>query len=109
MKLHPLTEDNEVGQMGKCANGTDSTEDHLTLKWGTLKSWTLTSPKGQELIQKYFDLGRSLSAMSQRDTPEQKELLCQIIDECGAPEIYLDWDGKDVSKEEAKKYVREYK
>jgi hypothetical protein len=31
-----------------------------------------------------------------------------MIDECGAPEIFLDWDGKYVSKEAAKKYVMEY-
>lgn len=84
------------------------TEDHLSLKWGTLKSWCLTSAKGQELLQRYFALGTSLSGMRQHDTPEQKELVCQMIDECNAPTIYLAWDGKDVSKEEAKKYVMEY-
>lgn len=86
-----------------------TTQDHLTLKWGTLKAWTLNSDKGQELLRKYHELGSSMSAMLQRDTPEQKDLLCQIIDECGAEEIWLDWDGKKVSKEEAKKYVRDYK
>ena len=86
-----------------------ASEDYLTLKWGTLKAWKLTSPKGQELLRKYIDLGASMSAMTQHDTPEQKELICQMIDECGAPEIYLDWDGKHVSKEDAKKYVMEYK
>jgi hypothetical protein len=88
---------------------TDRTEDHLSLKWGTLKAWNLTSPKGQELLRKYYELGKSLSAMSQHDTPEQKELICQMIDECGAAEIYLDWDGKYVSKDEAKKYVMGYR
>lgn len=84
------------------------TEDHLTLKWGSLKSWHLTSPKGKELLQKYFDLGSSASAITHHDTPEQKDLICQMIDECGAAEIYLAWDGKSVSKDEAKKYVMEY-
>jgi hypothetical protein len=83
-------------------------EDHLTLKWGTLKSWKLTSEKGRELLEKYNALGSSMSAMAQRDTPEQKDLICQMIDECGADTIYLDWDDKDVSKDEAKKYVMEY-
>ena len=92
----------------KCGTSTDSTEDHLTLKWGSLKSWCLTSPKGQELLQRYFDLGSQLGAMQQKDTPEQKDLICQMIDECRADTIYLSWDGKDVSKEEAKKYVMEY-
>jgi hypothetical protein len=93
----------------KCA--TDSytaKDDHISLKCGTLKAWTLNSAEGQELLRKYHALGSSFSAMSQHDTPEQKELICQMIDVCGAPEIYLDWDGKYVSKEEAKKYVMTY-
>lgn len=31
-----------------------------------------------------------------------------MIDECGAPTIWLDWDGRHVSKEEAKRYVMDY-
>ena len=84
-------------------------KDYLTLKWGTLKAWHLTSEKGLELLKAYHALGMSMSAMMQHDTPEQKELICQMIDECGAETICLDWDGKDVSKDEAKKYVREYR
>ena len=82
--------------------------DSLTLKWGTLKAWNLTSEKGRELLKRYFALGASLGAMTQNDTPEQKDLICQMIDECNAETIYLDWDGIYVSKDEAKKYVREY-
>lgn len=87
---------------------TDDSKDHLSLKWGTLKAWNLTSERGQELLRKYHALGSSASAMCQHDTPEQKELICQMIDECDAPEIFLDWDGKYVSKDEAKKYVWSY-
>ena len=83
-------------------------EDYLTLKWGTLKSWSISSEKGIELLRQYFADGVSMSAMTQHDTPKQKELLCQIIDECNAETIYLDWDGVDVSKDEAKKYVMGY-
>lgn len=82
-------------------------KDYITLKWGTLKSWLLTSKKGQELLKKYTELGASLSAMRQRDTEEQKELICGMIDTVQG-EIYLDWDGEYVSKEKAKKYVMEY-
>jgi len=87
---------------------TELNPDHLTLKWGTLNHWNLNSERGKELLQQYFDLGSSLSAMDQKDTPEQKRLICEMIDECAAPTIYLDWDGKDVSKDEAKRYVMEY-
>ena len=80
-------------------------EDYISLKWGTLKAWNLTTPKGLELLRQYAEIGSSISAMAQRDTPEQKALICEMIDECGAEKIYLDWDGEYVSKEEAKKYV----
>lgn len=82
--------------------------DYISLKWGTLKAWDLHSEKCRELLQRYFDIGASASAMLQNDTPEQKGLLCQIIDECNATTIHLDWDGVDVPKHDAKKYVMEY-
>ena len=81
---------------------------HLSLKWGTLKAWHLHSENGRDLLKRYFDLGASGGAMTQRDTPEQKDLICQMIDECNAPTIWLDWDGVEVSKEDAKRYVMEY-
>lgn len=81
--------------------------DYITLKWGTLKSWKLTTPKGIELLKRYKDIGSSFSAMHQHDTPEQIQLICEMIDLVPG-DIYLSWDGKDVSKEAAKKYVREY-
>jgi hypothetical protein len=55
-----------------------------------------------------MEIGSSMGAATQRDTPEQKEIICQLIDGC-AGEIYLDWDGVYVSKEKAKEYVRGYK
>jgi hypothetical protein len=81
--------------------------DSLSLKWGTLKSWDIHSETGKALLKRYFEIGASGSAMAQRDTPEQKEIICQLIDGCPG-DIYLDWDGKEVSKDEAKDYVRNY-
>lgn len=83
-------------------------DEYLTLKWGSLKSWNIENGKGRELLKKYFDLGVQMSAMMQHDTPEQKDIICQIIDECDVETVYLDWDDKDISKEDAKKYVMEY-
>lgn len=80
-------------------------KDSLTLKWGSLKSWNIVSEEGQALLKKYFELGVCLSAMAQRDTPEQKEIICKLIDLVPAKRIYLEWDSKYVSKEDAKKYV----
>lgn len=82
-------------------------ENTLTLKWGTLKSWNFKSEKGIELLKEYNEIGSSFSAMAQRDTPRQKEIICEIIDLCDG-DIYLEWDGKYVSKQEAKEYVMNY-
>lgn len=85
------------------------TRNGLTLKWGTLKSWDFdNSEKGQELLKEYIKIGSIASAMTQRDTPRQKEIICELIDLCDGDTIYLEWDGKYVSKEEAKKYVMDY-
>jgi hypothetical protein len=83
------------------------TEDYVTLKWGTLKSCQIEDPETFALLQKWSDLGSSLSAMAQHDTDEQKQLICEIIDRIGKP-VYLDWDGEYVSVEEAKNYVLNY-
>jgi len=85
------------------------TENYLYLKWGTLKGFDFTnSEKGIKLLKEYSEIGSSFSAMQQRDTPRQKEIICELIDLCDGDTIYLDWDDKDVSKEEAKKYVMNY-
>lgn len=85
----------------------ETVKDYVTLKWGTLKSWKVTSREGKELLEKYALLGYSMSAASQHDTPEQKEIVCKLID-LVPDEIYLDWDDKYASKDEAKQYVMDY-
>ena len=83
--------------------------NYLTLKWGTLKSWDFNnSEKGKELLTEYHEIGSSFSAMAQRDTPRQKEIICELIDLCDGDTVYLDWYDKDVTKDEAKKYVMTY-
>lgn len=83
-------------------------ENYLTLKWGTLKSWNFEGNKEAIKLFKYYnEIGSSFSAMAQKDTPEQKEIICKLIDLMPG-EIYLDWDDKSVSKGEAKKYVMDY-
>lgn len=84
-------------------------EEHLTLKWGTLKSWEFHSDKAKELLKEYGELGSSVSAMMQKDTDRQKEILCELVDVGTFETVYLDWDEKEVSKEEAKKYIMDYK
>lgn len=83
-------------------------EDSLTLKWGTLKAWDFHSKKALKLLKEYFKIGASASAIMQHDTPRQKEIVCELIDEGNFKTICLDWDGKDVTKKQAKKYVMDY-
>lgn len=80
---------------------------YVELKWGTLKAWKLDAPELKELCEEYDAIGSTMSAMMQRDTDRQKEIICEIIDLIGKP-VYLHWDGETVSPEEAKKYVMEY-
>lgn len=81
--------------------------ESLTLKWGTIKGWSGLSDESFDLLKRYADLGASASAMAQRDTPEQKQILCELIDAIDG-EIWNDWDGKTMTKDEAKTYVLEY-
>ena len=83
-------------------------KDYLLLKWGSLKDWSgVNNPEAKKLIHKWIRLGVSMSAMMQKDTPEQKELLCQVIDNIDG-KIQNDWDGKFYTKKQAKKYILGY-
>lgn len=83
-------------------------KNHLTLKWGTLKAWNFDGIKGAERLLKEYEMaGFSVSRMMQKDTPRQKEIVCELIDLMPG-KIYLSWDDKYVSKDAAKKYVLEY-
>lgn len=80
----------------------------LALKWGTLKAWSFRQPKTIELLRRYTAIGASAGAMTQHDTPEQKQLICDMIDAGDFDTVYLDWDGEHVSKDRAKEYVMNY-
>lgn len=83
--------------------------DHLTLKWGTLKSWRVTrDTPAWDALQRYSNGGMCMSAMMQRDTPEQKQALCDLIDAIDCETIGNDWEGTQMSKDEAKAYVLGY-
>lgn len=83
--------------------------DHLLLKWGTLKGWNFeNSPEAFKAFQEYCACGMRVSAMAQRDTERQKELICIMIDNING-EVQSDWTGEVYeNKEDAKKYVMEY-
>lgn len=82
-------------------------DEYLLLKWGTLKGWNLESEKSREIMKRYLSGGSSFSAMDQRDTPEQKQAICDLIDAINGP-IHNDWTGDAMTKDEAKAYVLGY-
>jgi hypothetical protein len=82
--------------------------EHLLLKWGTLKGWNLgENEAAKTAFRKYHDAPVSMGCMSQHDTPEQKQAICEMIDAIDG-EIQNDWTGEVMTKDEAKKYVLEY-
>lgn len=83
--------------------------DHLLLKWETLKGWCFeNSPEALQAFKDYVAIGMNMSAMFQHDTVEQKELICKMIDSING-EIQNDWSGEMYTKEQAKKYILEYR
>ena len=84
------------------------TEEHLLLKWGTLKGWRVESEQSVAALSKYLDGPVSMSAAVQHDTPEQMQALCELIDAING-EIMNDWSGETMTKDEAKRYVLEYR
>ncbi len=82
------------------------TKESITLKWGTIKGWDHLSKSSIVIVSKYYKDGKPMSAMMDRPDDESKEILCQLID--NVEEIYNDWTGKYMTKDEAKSYVREY-
>jgi hypothetical protein len=81
--------------------------ERLDLKWGTLKGWDLKSDKALDLIKRYHEYDVAWGCAQQRDTPEQKQIICDLIDAVDGP-VWNDWDGKVMTKDEAKQYVINY-
>ena len=79
----------------------------LTLKWGTVKGWSNLDDTAVAALQRFADLGMSMSAMAQEMTPAHVEALCAVIDAVDEP-IQNDWTGEEMTRAEAKEYVRAY-
>lgn len=81
-------------------------KNSLTLKWGTVKAWDIESDEAVAALKKWADFGMCASAALHVDSPEQKQALIEAID--FMDEIWLDWEGIKVTREEAKQYVLNY-
>lgn len=85
-----------------------SKKEELTLKWGTIKRWENLTDRSIEIIKRYFADGQPLSCAMDNPDKERRGILCDLIDQLDG-KIYLDWDGKYISKDEAKEYVNGYR
>lgn len=85
-------------------------DEHLLLKWGTLKGWggLRGNQAAVEAWNRYHAEPVTMGVMSQHDTDAQKQALCDLIDAVNGP-IQNDWSGEIMTKDEAKKYVMEYR
>lgn len=88
---------------------SDGKDDYsLTLKFGTLKAWNIKDGDCRDLLKKYLLTGISTSLACHKNTIEQKNILCELIDKFNYGKIYNDWEGTELSKEEAKDYIMNY-
>jgi hypothetical protein len=75
--------------------------DSLSLKWGQVKFASINSRAARQAFQKLDEV-----KCADMQNPEKEKLaLCDVIDSLHADTVYLEWDAKHVSKEEAKAYV----
>lgn len=83
--------------------------EYLLLKWGSVKGWSVepTNTAAMDALERYHAAPVSMSAAMQRDTPEQKQAVLDLIDAVDG-KITNDWDGKTYTKDEAKQYVNDY-
>jgi len=82
-------------------------KEKLTLKWGTVKGWDNLSEKSQAIMARYFEDGVPSSCATDRPDADRKQILCELINQLEGT-IFLDWDGKFVTKDEAKEYITTY-
>ena len=83
-----------------------SVKSTLELKWGTVKGWNCKTDAARDALKKWHDCGVSWGCAQQVDKPGQKQALIDAMDHFD--EFWLDWDGKQVTREEAKEYIRTY-
>jgi hypothetical protein len=82
--------------------------EELRLKWGSVKGWSDLSESSVELLKEYYKEGVPMSAMMDHPTEDRIEILCRLIDNIDGT-IYNDWEGTEMTKDEAKDYVRNYR
>jgi hypothetical protein len=79
----------------------------LTLKWGTVKGWDGLEGETLDILKRYFKDGVPMGCASDKPNEERRKILCELIDKVDG-EIWNDWDGVVMTKDEARKYVTDY-
>lgn len=82
--------------------------ESLLLKWGTIKGWHDLTDKSHEIIKRFFADGVTASCAMDNPDDDRRAILCELIDQFEGS-IKNDWSGEVMSKDEAKKYVNEYR
>lgn len=82
--------------------------EHLLLKWGTVKGWDGLTDNSVEIMKRYFADGVPMSAAADHPDNDRRVILCELIDQFDG-EIQNDWSGEKMSKDDAKKYVMDYR
>lgn len=104
---HEFHDTNTASAQVREALRPDASDSWLLLKWGSIKGWGGLGVASMEFLQRWIALGVSMSAMAQHDTPEQKDILCDLIRQFQG-QISNDWDGETYSKERAVDYIMNY-
>lgn len=82
-------------------------KESLTLKWGTIKGWDNFTEQSQEIVSRFYSDGEPMSAMADRPDGDRIKILCELIEQLDG-EIWDDWNGVPMTKDEAKRYVMNY-
>lgn len=82
--------------------------EHLLLKWGTVKGWNSLTDRSVEIMKRVFADGVSMSCALDHPDQDRRLILCELIDQLDG-DIQNDWTGEPMSKNEAKKYVMDYR
>jgi hypothetical protein len=90
------------------SNSPIDNKEFLALKYGGLKTWKFNdNEEAKKLIDEYNIILNKVGSFKR--TERQKQICLELIDIVKADEIYLNFEGEYVTKEQAKNYILTYK
>lgn len=85
-------------------------KSELMLKWGTVKGWSgfYEGEPPMIALEKWAAIsGVSGGAATHDNTDAHRAALCEVVDAVDL--VYYEWDGRYMSKDEAKAYIMGYR